>query len=562
MVSQGEDLEEMLKLLKKFSEEEMAISLPKRKGKLKKYNPSVKENGSSNYKKKPKIEEGDNSEDMYDLMDCVDLEQDEQDEEDEDDDEELESPKTRRRSKKAPKPKYGKKYNPKYFDAQYVQQLAAESPDKYWRKQNGNPIDYIDQNYPLLLHKTLDHPGSIYCMKLSPDFSVLASASNLGTIRLWNVSNWSLIVELRDHKEENIEEFYTLCWSDDGRHILAAGKIKNRKKWCEEDEDNHICPCPIKVFNILTGEVVTKLEGHTEEILCVKKLKFKGINYLLSSSEDGRIIKWKMNENYSAVIARILIDDMTTYMAISLSFLPNCGNKYFLCACDDGIKLFDFELGKLVDSWKELYSYLCDCVKVVSCKDITTEEGEILILSKGVELLNEENPSEVMHPNKCMLHRLTMPSTPTGKWGFTEVARYQDDDYCSNLWLLQLSSNGIYVASPTTEGHIFLWNLFTKQLVTITKDHMAEPRKSLFHPTERMFLSCGDDSRVNIYTQKERTQPLVRADTVSSKGVLKTTENNSTTTPFGKKRAPTKTKGKTIDFERNHEVFEDSIDVL
>jgi len=129
---------------------------------------------------------------------------------------------------------------------------------------------------------------------------------------------------------------------------------------------------------------------------------------------------------------------------------------------------------------------------------------------------------------------------------------------------LQLSSNGIYVASPTTEGHIFLWNLSTKQLVAITKDHMAEPRKSLFHPTERMFLSCGDDSRVNIYTQKERPQPLARADTAlsSSKGVLKTIENNATATSFGKKRAPTKTKGKTIDFERNYEVFEDSIDVL
>ena len=37
------------------------------------------------------------------------------------------------------------------------------------------------------------------------------------------------------------------------------------------------------------------------------------------------------------------IDDLTTYMAVHTSFLPNCGNKYFVAACDDGIKLFDFE---------------------------------------------------------------------------------------------------------------------------------------------------------------------------------------------------------------------------
>jgi hypothetical protein len=39
------------------------------------------------------------------------------------------------------------------------------------------------------------------------------------------------------------------------------------------------------------------------------------------------------------------IDDLTTYVAVSLSFLSGCGNKYFLCGADDGIKLFDFEDG-------------------------------------------------------------------------------------------------------------------------------------------------------------------------------------------------------------------------
>jgi len=31
-------------------------------------------------------------------------------------------------------------------------------------------------------------------------------------------------------------------------HIIIAGKLKDRKKWSSEDDDNHILPCPLKVI--------------------------------------------------------------------------------------------------------------------------------------------------------------------------------------------------------------------------------------------------------------------------------------------------------------------------
>jgi hypothetical protein len=37
------------------------------------------------------------------------------------------------------------------------------------------------------------------------------------------------------------------------------------------------------------------------------------------------------------------IDEETTNMALSLSFMPNCGNKYFMSAADGGVKIYDFE---------------------------------------------------------------------------------------------------------------------------------------------------------------------------------------------------------------------------
>lgn len=80
--------------------------------------------------------------------------------------------------------------------------------------------------------------------------------------------------------------------------LLVGGKLKDRNNWSEADEDNNILPCPLKIFDIFTGEVVTQLKGHGEELLCVKKVQFKGENYFLSGSQDGYLNKWHMESDW------------------------------------------------------------------------------------------------------------------------------------------------------------------------------------------------------------------------------------------------------------------------
>jgi hypothetical protein len=48
-----------------------------------------------------------------------------------------------------------------------------------------------------------------------------------------------------------------------------------------------------------------------------------------------------------------------------------------------------------VETWKDMYSYLCDCVKVIEPSEIEpTSSRDHFVLSKGVELLSETNPDE------------------------------------------------------------------------------------------------------------------------------------------------------------------------
>lgn len=81
-------------------------------------------------------------------------------------------------------------------------------------------------------------------------------------------------------------------------YLAAAGKLKDPKKWSTEDGDNHILPTPIKIFDIITGEVVNTLYGHEEEVLCLKDIVFKDQNYLITTSQDGYIMKWSMQKGW------------------------------------------------------------------------------------------------------------------------------------------------------------------------------------------------------------------------------------------------------------------------
>lgn len=45
----------------------------------------------------------------------------------------------------------------------------------------------------------------------------------------------------------------------------------------------------------------------------------------------------------SKLIKATAMLDGITCMAFTVSFVPNTGNKYFIAACDEQLKLFDFE---------------------------------------------------------------------------------------------------------------------------------------------------------------------------------------------------------------------------
>ncbi|CDH56037.1 wd g-beta repeat-containing protein [Lichtheimia corymbifera JMRC:FSU:9682] len=460
------------------------------------------------------------------------------------DDSESETGGSNKRSSRSKKAKGKQKPKVVAFDPEYTKKLAQEYPDPYWKfhaDAGYQMIDKVNDEATLeALPYNVSDQAAIIGMTLSADGTMLATFSNIGAVKIWDVENeFKLIQKLRDPDEKNIDEFYCGQFTSDMQdHIVTGGKLKDRHRWSAEDEDNHILPCPIKIFNLESSKVVARLEGHEEEILTIKDVKFKGENYYISTSQDGYIIKWKMESDWTTLVESTRMDDGETCMAFTVSFVPHTGNKYFVGACDEHLRLYDFEEAKLLQTFESIYSSYCDCGKFIKWVDepaykeaqakataaVKTEEEEEInvekmdednnnnntasneeyawFISRGAEMCDVEDGVSSI-PNTCTLHKLVYPTEQGGKFKMEEVKRYKHEDYHANSWLVKIASNGRYIVAPTIYGQLFVFNMLTEQLTGIVKEHQdVEVRDVLFHPYRPLVFSSGDDGYVKIYSYK------------------------------------------------------------
>ncbi|KAJ2724290.1 hypothetical protein GGI07_002063 [Coemansia sp. Benny D115] len=504
-----------------------------------------------------------------------------------DDDSEFGKPKPKAKARKTPAAAKGKarqitldeiKLPQKelVFDPVLVAELASRYPDPYWAElasvankpsdmdtdessKELSRIDLIDENHPLELVATnINDQMALTGMALSPDGTMLATFGSSGSVHIWDTDTFECLTTLRDFDEANIDEFFVGQFTPNSEYLVVGGKLKDRKRWSEADEDNHILPCPLKIFNILTGQVVARLEGHSEEILSAKAVTYKGENYFVTTSQDGYIRRWHMDSDWVVLLDSREVEDGVTCMAFTVSFVPNTGNRFFIAATDDHVTLMDMETCKIVQRFDPIYSSYCDCGKFidileepvyqvrkpVSIEDdgsngdssaaptatastLTNETAPEVngpfayFVTRGVELLDAEDNTVSSRPNTCTLHRLVYPTEPDGKFELQEIRRYHHDEYLSNSWLIRIASNGRYILAPTLNGQVFVFSIATGQVTGILRDHdIIEVRDCKFHPTKNLLFTCSDDGTVKVYRSTKRVESETPvAEDVDMKGV-------------------------------------------
>ncbi|KAJ1666527.1 hypothetical protein IW140_004626 [Coemansia sp. RSA 1813] len=437
------------------------------------------------------------------------------------------------------------------YDPAKTKALAEQYPDHYWNqlvapKATSDRIDLIDEENQLeLLPYNISDQMAMTGISISPDGTMLATFGSTGQVNVWDTETFECLTSLRDMSEPNIDEFFVGQFTPNSEYLIVGGKLKDRKRWSEADEDNHILPCPLKIFNVLTGEVVARLEGHSEEILCLKSVVYNGENYYVTTSQDGYIRRWHMDSDWVVLLDSKEVEDGVTCMAFTVSFVPNTGNRFFVASTDDHVTLMDLERCAIVQRFDPIYSSYCDCGKFVELveqpvvqeiqpaastsgdasdnADAAAGEGSsdpasdntvpaastfatepstpyAYFITRGVELLDAENNTVSSRPNTCTLHRLVYPTDPDGKFELQEIRRYYHDEYLSNSWLIRITSNGRYLLAPTLNGQVFVFSIATGHVTGILRDHdTIEVRDCKFHPTKNLLFTCSDDGTVKVY---------------------------------------------------------------
>ncbi|KAJ3313086.1 hypothetical protein HDV04_002403 [Boothiomyces sp. JEL0838] len=341
----------------------------------------------------------------------------------------------------------------------YTKKAKNESPAPSWPVFDPEVVAEFSKLNPDPVQPTPTHThantGIAFINEANPLVHVDdANIRDRGTAFIWDMNTFEKLQCLKDEKETNIDEFYTGCWTFDSKHMIIGGKLKDRQRWSEPDDDNHILPCPLKVFDVVEGNVIQTFHGHFEEVLSTKLIEFRG------NQEPPE--KKQITDGY-------------TCMAFTTSFLPNTGNKYFIASCDDSIRLYDFEESRLLQTFPNIFSCYCDFSTFLNCLDYEacptwdqfSEDNPMFsfLICRGVEVLDGED--------ETISNMLIYPTKKGDKFQLEQVRKFQHSEYRSNSWLVKLATNGRYVAAPTYDGNIFLFHLLTGQVVGILRDHQA-----------------------------------------------------------------------------------------
>lgn len=352
-----------------------------------------------------------------------------------------------------------------------------------------NGIDFLNLQNPVQLKHKLSNPGPALHMAWSNKGKKLSVACNL-LVKIWDANVWKLIIELKDKKEPNFEDLKIAFFSPSDDKIITGGKIKDKKQWNDKENDHQTIEAPIKIFDISTGNVILRLEGHTEEILCLRILNFKKNNYILSSSKDKKLIRWHLKQNFSILVSKTTFEnDASIY---DISFLSQEWNPFFLTAGTAGIQIFDFEKMQVIYTL-EIFPGSCQSICFITPKELKRKPGSLFLAF--------ENEDKNIYSCEIQLQK--------GVFSSEILSTYRHPEFQAGE--TKLVTNGRYLLASTKDGKVIAWNLRTTDVVGIFRDHEDQIRSILFHPTKRFLLTSSDDSIVCVYEQpfeKKKKSPL------------------------------------------------------
>ena len=307
--------------------------------------------------------------------------------------------------------------------------LATGSDDssvKLWRVSDGSLITTLD-----------DHTDTIWTLAFSPSGETLATGSEDNSVKLWRVSDGSLITTLDDHTQ-TIE---TLAFSPSGE-TLATGSVDNS----------------VKLWRVSDGSLITTLDDHTS---LITTLAFSPSGEILATgSVDSNVKLWRVSDG-SLITS---LDDHTEAI-YTLAFSPS-GETLATGGSDSTVKLWRVSDGSLI----------------TSLDDHTDDIWTLAFSPSGETLATGSEDSSVK------LWRVRDGSLITSL-----------NDHTDTIWTLAFSPSGETLATGSEDGSVRLWRIIDGSLITSLDDHTEAIYTLAFSPSGETLATGSGDSSVRLW---------------------------------------------------------------
>ncbi|KEP46108.1 vegetative incompatibility protein HET-E-1 [Rhizoctonia solani 123E] len=292
----------------------------------------------------------------------------------------------------------------------------------------------------------------VYSVAISPDGNRLASGSNDGSVRVYNIHTGAVVA---GPFQGHTESVFSVAFSSDGRHIASGS----------HDET-------VRVWDAQTGRIVTgPLHKHTDAVLSVA-FSPDG-RYLVSASDDRTIIVW---DTYTGAVAIGPLEAHSDEI-FSVAFSPD-GQLIASSSYDQTIRLWKASTGAAVaeplrghTDQVNTVAFSSDGTKLASCSD-----------DKTIRVWDIKAGTTVGLPF-------------TGHTG--------------PVWSIAFSHDGRWIASGGTraDNNIIVWDTFTGSVVLgPLSRHMADVNSVAFTPDDTRLVSTSDDRTIRIWDIQPQNQ--------------------------------------------------------
>ena len=384
------------------------------------------------------------------------------------------------------------------FESEPLKSLvnAMEIGQKLKRLTNEKPLlDYPAFSPIFALQQMLDHiwaqnqilghQGPVYGVSFTLDGRRLATVSEDGTARLWDLQGNEL-AQIKGHQEE----VYGVSLSPDGQYLATASADGTARVWD------------------LQGNPIAKLKGHAGP---VRSVSFSPDGqYLATASADGTAQVWNLQGNSLAELKG------HQGKVHGVSFSPD--GQYLATAGADSIaRVWDLQGNPIAE-----FSGHAGPVRSVSF----SPNGQYLATAGADSIARvwdlQGNPiakfsghagpvrSVSFSPNGQYL--ATAGADRTARlWNFQGIQLFELKGHEEEVYDISFSLDGQHLATASGDGSAYLWNLQNKQLANFRDDddQLAPLRDARFSPDGRHLVTVAVDGAIRLW-EVQNGQQLVK----------------------------------------------------